>query len=314
MKTAILLSGLHYRLTPRENVTYKNYTIDFRYYVQNIKKYLFSLPLGEIHIFAVTNDSDIINELHKYYTITQLSIMDDTPNRRISKTWRGIELIQSSGIIYDYICITRFDIYFMKPITLNYEKINVFSQLETKNTIDDNFYFMPFSLFSYFASVFQTIKDSHDYCATHYLIFDNIKYICNEIDCVHNLSSFKLRFFMTLFSLNNIYTNNITYHYSKYWIHINNNQIHIYKNSGHFKASFCLLLYEGDYIVKHNYTSNIIINKYLLLNNTYYGNNSNISVTKPTNIHFIFDMPEELNIIFHSISFIKRSQQLFKIK
>jgi hypothetical protein len=310
MKCVLLLSGLHYREYPTENINYKHYTIDYRYYVKNIKTYLFNL--GDIDVYAVTNDSPIVHDLVKFYNPVKMCIMDDTVNRRISKTWRGLELIRDSGLTYDYVCITRFDIYFMKPIELNYEKINVFSHLEVLKCIDDNFYFMPWSLFPYFMSVFDTIKDNGDCCASHHLKIDNVHYICNEKDFVHNLTSFKLRFFKSSFSLNNLYTEDITYKYSNYTIYINNGKIHLNKQGGSSKAGFHLLLNVGDYFVKHVYTSNINIYDYLLLNNKRYGNNSTIHIKKPTTIYFIFDMMNELNIVFHSIAFVKQTQQLFK--
>jgi hypothetical protein len=309
MKCALLLSGLHYRESPTENINHKNYTIDFRYYVQNIKKYI---NLGNIDVYAVTNDSPIINDIHTFYNPVQLCVMEDTLNRRISKTWRGLELIKESGVTYDYIYITRFDIYFMKPIELNYEKINVFSQLEVLRCIDDNFYFMPMSQFSYFMSLFETIKDNGDCCASHHLKIDKVHYICNEKDFVHNLTSFKLRFYKLSFSINNIYTDDVIYKYPNYSICINNSNIHLHKKMGSSKAGFYMLLDVGDYLVKHKYTSNILMNEYLLLNNKRYGNNSIINVSKPTNIYFVFDMMSELDIVFQSVAFVKRSQQLFK--
>ena len=314
MKCALLLSGLHYRECPIENINYKNYTIDFRYYVKNIKQYIYSLNLGKIDVYAVTNDSPIINDIDTFYNPVKLCIMEDTINRRISKTWRGLKLIVESGKIYDYICITRFDIYFMKHIKLNYEKINVFSQLEVLTCIDDNFYFIPASLFSYFIKIFETIHDNGDWCASHHLKFDNqyLNYICNEKDFVHNLTSFKLRFFKSSFSLNNIYTDNVIYNYINFYICINNGKIKLHKNVGFSKASFYLMLNVGEYLVKHSYTSNIKIMNYLLFDNKQYGNNSIINLVKPSIIYFIFDMYEELDIIFDSISFIKRTHQLFK--
>ena len=67
MKCALLLSGLHYREYPTENINYKHYTIDYRYYVKNIKTYLFNL--GDIDVYAVTNDSPIVHDLVKFYKV-----------------------------------------------------------------------------------------------------------------------------------------------------------------------------------------------------------------------------------------------------
>jgi hypothetical protein len=171
---------------------------------------------------------------------------------------------------------------------------------------------MPMSQFSYFMSIFETIKDNGDCCSSHHLKIDNVHYICNEKDFVHNLTSFKLRFYKLSFSISNIYTDHVIYKYPNYSICINNSNIHLHKNMGSSKAGFYMLLDVGDYLVKHKYTSNILINEYLLLNNKRYGNNNIIRVSKLTNIYFVFDMMSELDIVFQSVSFVKRSQQLFK--
>ena len=163
MKIGLLLSGLHYKENPIENINIAHYTIDFRYYIKNIKNYIYSL--GEIETYIVTNDSPFLDVLRAAYNPVELCIMEDTLNRRISKTIKGLELIRDSGKVYDYVCITRFDIYFMKTIILNYSKLNIFSELEVPGWYDDNFYFFPFSLLKSFLSIYLTIKNSVDHFA-----------------------------------------------------------------------------------------------------------------------------------------------------
>ena len=218
MKIGLLLSGLHYRENPVNNINISGYTIDFRYYIKNIKTYIFKL--GNIETYIVTNDSPYIGELRAVYNPVELCIMEDTKNRRISKTIKGLELIKESGKIYDYVCVTRLDIYFMKELILNYFKLNIFSELEVPGWHDDNFYFFPFSLLDSFLSLYLTIQDSKDCCADEY-------------------------------------------------IHIGNER---------------------------------------------YGNHSTIKLDKTTTITFIFDMYEECDIVFNSIEFVKKTQQLFRIK
>jgi hypothetical protein len=315
MQICLLLSGLHYRENPVDNINIANYTIDFRYYIKNIKTYIFGL--GNIYTYIVTNDSPLIGQLRSVYNPIELCIMEDTPNRRISKTIKGLELIKESGKIYDYICITRFDIYFMKTIILNYSKLNIFSELEVPGWYDDNFYFFPFSLLESFLSIYSTIQNSGDHCAAHKLKFTDIHYICNEHKLVQALSGFKLRYFRKMLSLNDIYTLGTEYKYNKYSIRINNT-IYIKKGVGICRAGFMINITPGVYYANHiiimNGMKTVNLGNYMHIGNENYGNHSTIKIDKETTIHFIFDMYEECNIIFNSIEFVKKTQQLFRIK
>ena len=313
MKIALLLSGLHYRVNPIENINIANYTIDFRYYIKNIKTYVYNL--GEIETYIVTNDSPILDELKAVYNPVELCVMEDTLNRRISKTLKGLEIIKDSGNSYDYVCVTRFDIFFMKTIVLNYSKLNIFSELEVPGWYDDNFYFFPFSQLESFLMTYLTIKNKIDHCAAHKLKFLDIHYICNENKLVQGLSSFKLRYFKKMISLNDLYTSGVEYKYNKYSIQISNT-IYIKKEAGVCRAGFTLNIKPGIYYVKHNITLRNIVSlgDYMHIGNERYGNNSTIKINKDTIINFIFDMQDEGDIIFNSIEFIKKTQQLFRIK
>ena len=313
MKIGLLLSGLHYRENPVNNINISGYTIDFRYYIKNIKTYIFKL--GNIETYIVTNDSPYIGELRAVYNPVELCIMEDTKNRRISKTIKGLELIKESGKIYDYVCVTRLDIYFMKELILNYFKLNIFSELEVPGWHDDNFYFFPFSLLDSFLSLYLTIQDSKDCCAAHKLKFDHVHYICNEHKLVQSLTSFKLRYFRKMLSLNDIYTLGTEYKYNKYSIRISNT-IYIKKGVGMCRAGFTLNMTPGIYYANHKFTTsnNIVLDEYIHIGNERYGNHSTIKLDKTTTITFIFDMYEECDIVFNSIEFVKKTQQLFRIK
>jgi len=311
MKIGLLLSGLHYRENPIDNINVAGYIIDFRYYIKNIKTYIYSL--GEIETYIVTNDSPILDVLSATYNPVELCIMADTLNRRISKTIKGLELIRDSGKVYDYVCITRLDIYFMKTIILNYSKLNIFSELEQPGWYDDNFYFFPFSLLESFLSLYLTIRNNIDHCSAHKLKLNDINYICNEHKCVQSLTSFKLRHFRKMLSLNDLYTVGTEYKYNKYSISINNT-IYIKKGLGVCRAGFTLNMTPGVYYANHKFTSNNVLGEYMHIGNAGYGNHSTIKINIPTIIHFIFDMYEECDIIFNSIEFVNKSQRLFRIK
>ena len=308
MKIGLLLCGLHYRENPTDNINVTGYTIDFRYYTKNIKTYIYSL--GEIETYIVTNDSPILDVLRATYNPVELCIMADTLNRRISKTIKGLELIRDSGKVYDYVCITRLDIYFIKSIILNYSKLNIFSELEQPGWYDDNFYFFPFSLLESFLSLYLTIRNNIDHCSAHKLKLTDIYYICNEHKCVQSLTSFKLRHFRKMLSLNDLYTVGVEYKYNKYSIRISNT-IYIKKELGSCRAGFTLNITPGVYYANHTTTAK---GDYMHIDNAIYGNHSTIKINKPTNIHFIFDMYEECYIIFNSIEFVNKSQRLFRIK
>jgi hypothetical protein len=313
MKIALLLSGLHYRENPIENINISNYTIDFRYYIKNIKTHVYSL--GEIETYIVTNDSPILDELRAAYNPIELCTMEDTLNRRISKTIKGLELIRDSGKLYDSICVTRFDIYFMKSIILNDSRLNIFSELEVPGWYDDNFYFFPFSQLESFLSIYLKIKSSKDCCAAHKLKFINVHYIFNESKCVQELTSFKLRYFRKMISLNELYTFGVEYKYNKYSIRISNT-IYIKKRVGVCRAGFTLNMTPGDYYANHtiSVSNDVKLGEYIHIGNDHYGNHSNIKIKKPTTLYFIFDMHEECDIIINSLEFIKKTQQLFRIK
>lgn len=308
MKICLLLSGLHYRVNPVDNINIANYTIDFRYYIKNIKTYIYSL--GEIDTYIVTNDSLLLDVLSAAYNPVELCIMEDTLNRRISKTIKGLELIRDSGKVYDYVCITRLDIYFMKTITLNYSKLNIFSELEAPGWYDDNFYFLPFSLLESFLSIYLSIRDIKDCCAAHKLKLTDIHYICNEHKCVQSLTSFKLRYFRKMLSLNDLYTVGVEYVYNKYSIRISNT-IYIKKELGFCRAGFTINITPGVYYANHITTAK---DEYMHIGNERYGNHSMIKIDKSTTITFIFDMYEECIIVFNSIEFVKKTQRLFRIK
>jgi hypothetical protein len=313
MKIALLLSGLHYRENPDDNINVSGYTIDFRYYIKNIKTHVYSL--GEIETYIVTNDSLILDELRAAYNPVELCIMEDTLNRRISKTIKGLELIRDSTKVYDYVCITRFDIYFMKSIILNYSKLNIFSELEVPGWHDDNFYFFPFSQLNSFLSIYLTIQASKDCCAAHKLKWLDIHYICDEHKMVQALTSFKLRYFRKMISLNELYTVGVEYKYNKYSIRISNT-IYIKKGIGVCRAGFTMNMTPGDYYSNHtiSVSNDVKLGEYMNIGNSRYGNSSTIKIDKPTTIYFIFDMHEECDIVINSLDFIKKTQQLFRIK
>jgi len=291
MKIALLLTGLHYRDE-----------IDFRYYIQNIKTYIYSL--GSMDTFIFTNSSPIQEELSVYNPI-YIEYLEDTYNRRISKTLRAMNYI--SNYDYDYICITRLDIYFLKPLLINFDQLNIISTLEKPSFIDDNFYFFPISLLPRMISAYSTIIE---FSGAHNIrsLLDPINFIYDEKVCVNRLTTFKLRFFKQLFYMNFLYTNNVTYYNVGHSIMISNNIIHFKKDYGIFHACFIYHVNPGIYDISYDLISNsnsnsIILFNIIEINGIRY--NNRITLSKPSDVYFIFDKYEcELNLIFRNIRFI----------
>lgn len=295
MKVALLLTGLHYRDK-----------IDFRFYVKNIKKYI--SELGEIDTFLFTNSSPISDQL-QMYNPKYIEYLEDTPNRRISKTLRALEYILEyiSNVEfadYECICITRFDIYFMRSIIVNPNELNVFSILEVNRSIDDNFYFFPVSIIHRLIKAYSSIS-INNIIGAHLIkpLLEPIHYIYNEKVCVRDLSSFKLRFFPVSFSMEYLYTDNIPYSYNQSTLTISGDIIHFKKPAGEYYSYFYYKLNAGTYNVTYQIKSNISISHFIQVDNLKY--NNSFTIFKPTNVYFMFDTyTQELDIYFKNIQFI----------
>jgi len=202
-KMAVLLSGLHYREQYRISSSKKSVplTIDFRLYIDNIKKHIhtyFHTYGYDVDTFLCTNESPLLKTLVESYAPKKYSVMPDTENRRIYKTYGALELVSEDTSTYDLICVTRFDINFMEPIqNIDIAKLNIFSILEHPSLIDDNFYLFPGSFLPNMLAIYKSLKDMHDKCAAHNILgkFEQttkIHFIKNENCLVKNLTSFKL--------------------------------------------------------------------------------------------------------------------------
>lgn len=297
-RIALILTGLHYREQ-----------IDFRFYIKNIKDYIY--PLGEIDVLLFTNHSSIEQDL-QVYSPKHIEFMEDTPNRRISKTMKALEQTYDN---YDFICITRFDIYFLKELNLSLmdvTKINIMSTL-LKTDIDDNFYFFPVSLLPCIKQAYSTINKD-DFCGAHYIkSLINPSYIYNESLNVCELSSFKLRFFPKPFIMNYKYTENIPYIYNKSELVISNsasgNIVHFKKRAGHYFSYFAYNMNIGTYNITYSLKSNIPISNFIQIDKLPQRYKNRIDISKPCLVYFIFDKyMEELDLLFTNIQITRYSK------
>ena len=236
---AILFFGLHYSHIDGHFQLNYHHVIDYRHYRKNIKERLINnFNMYNIDIYTCTNQSHIEHEFINDYNLRQY-IFDNNSGKRNIKIIRGLELILNSGIHYDYIIITRPDIYFMENITpdnIDLNKLNLVSVLEHDHLVDDNLYILPHRYLHKFYEIYSKFRDEQQ-LESHFLKWDfqnnfEVNYLKNEYTYVPNLSFYKLRYYCNiLFTLNkNDFDKDVFYH-------------SIYDN--------CVMIIQGDSINLH---------------------------------------------------------------
>jgi len=153
--------------------------------------------LYEFDVFICTNHSTIESELNLYHPV-HIHFIDDPNHTYHLKKYNGLrdvfEYSLCKCVKYEFICMTRFDIYFTEPLKLDVSKLNIFSVLEHNEVICDNFYFFPGKILPIMLHIFSNAGDKH---AGHLLknIFESlfeVHYIKNEYTYIHELTSYKL--------------------------------------------------------------------------------------------------------------------------
>jgi len=232
-RLALLISGLHYLNENEVKYGCASKIVDFRHEFRNIQHYIvefFKKKGYEVDTFLSTNRSIISNDLLRMYNPRKYVFVEDTPDRRITKTTDALQLlvdhIDATGYEADLICVTRFDIYFLEELTnIDPTKFNLFSKVLTNRNvneglIDDNFYIFPKEMLHPFFHIFKNNKPNIRTisCRAHWLLpqldkhFD-LHYIKEELELVENLTSFKLRFFENRELILNkyLFTENVKY-------------------------------------------------------------------------------------------------------
>lgn len=250
-RVAIIFAGLHYAIKNCERHKADIYDVindvDYRKYVKNIDTKLFNFFRKddyEIDTYVSTNNSEMKENMIRTYQ-PKISIFDDKTTR-VEKIIKILQAIYENVIFnkngYNLICITRFDIYFMRELCgVKKDMFNIVSILEKDNLIDDNFYIFPFQYIGRFMSILQTIcHDKKNRLVLHNIktqlerVF-NVNYICNENVGVLFLSFFKLRIFDNIqFIMNRyIFSDNVSYNSigNTMVMTINNNTIRLNKLS-----------------------------------------------------------------------------------
>ena len=196
MKVALFLFGLSYKKEHNHWVG-KTKTIDFRKSVINYKHFIFGL-FSSIDVYYATNelDEDMKRELEETYHPKKCIYMDFEQDKTIYKkdfcrNKRFIESLNLCDEEYDYCMVTRFDLLFSEKFKFDFDKLNLVSELEIPNSICDNFYFMPFSMFHEFRKICIKNKDK-----SFHFIKDEFKFpihfLRNEKSFVTDLTYYKI--------------------------------------------------------------------------------------------------------------------------
>jgi len=230
---ALLFNGIHYQKNYRHFLNNIN-DIDFRHYIKNIKTTLINHFEKNyiIDTFLCSATSDIFLELLDCYSPKAFCLdidIDPSINKGIygkfTKLLKVIQIlleyIDQNKVLYDIVCITRFDIYFMKDfLNIDITKLNIVSILEHPNACDDNFYLFPIHFLKDFYNLIyhQIMTNKTNSLILHFTLnkfieLFPINYLCNEGVIVRDLSFFKLRFFENIeFTINKyIFSDNVWY-------------------------------------------------------------------------------------------------------
>ena len=208
MKIAILFFGLSKYDYKNYNIrTLKEITVDYEKSYDNYQRFIFDFFKNkgyDIDVYFTTNileDKDRENIIKKYKPI-DCNFIDNYDRRRISRNMKlndVINLCLKSGIEYDLILITRFDLLFQKDFNKSniiLEKFNLVSVLENPKLICDNFYLFPYK----YLKLFSTIVKSNLHNSFHRIqkdLYEKVKrhcinYILNERCKIYQLSFYKI--------------------------------------------------------------------------------------------------------------------------
>ena len=180
------------------------YQIDWKCSLDNYKQFLlsyFQKKGYQIDIYFVSNkihESEKKKLLQVYHPIS-CEFIDNCSERYYSRNLKFdkvIDLCLTSKKIYDYVCITRFDLIFEKSLescVFHDKGFHVVSQLEKPNLICDNFYYFPFSYLSSFSKlVKQNINKSFHKVKKEMEQIGPIYYLQNENVKISSLSFYKI--------------------------------------------------------------------------------------------------------------------------
>lgn len=177
---AVGLFGIHYQ----ENLNHWmgwNSNPDYRKNFLNNQKILYNN--FKPTFFSSTYFSPILEELINDFSFNALKLnrINNDKKNTLEENFQirnkifleTLELIKKSSLFFDYVLITRYDLFFkenpMPENKINKNKINLLCRTkwgDNKNLVDDNFYFMPYEKFNYFYEIINKIDintTAHNY-------------------------------------------------------------------------------------------------------------------------------------------------------
>jgi hypothetical protein len=205
-KIAILLFGI----SKQEKYNHRdNYTTSINYErsYENYKKMIFKFFQNkgyDIDIYFTTNiiDDTDKQKICELYNPRQCNFIENESNFYISRNMKinnVVDLCLQSGITYDLVLITRFDLNFnidFNKSNINLNKFNLVSILESPHLICDNFYLFPYKSLNAFSNICKKNMNK-----SFHLIkkdIDSIKgplyvnYILNEYTYIANLTFYTI--------------------------------------------------------------------------------------------------------------------------
>jgi len=206
MKLALLFFGM----SKIEYIHWRNqskYTIDYEKSYENYKKFIFEFFESKGYDIDVYFTTNILSEVDKQkicklYNPVECDFIENKNNNiksRNVKLDRVIDLCIDSGIAYDLILITRFDLLFKKDFetsNIKLDSFNLVSILERPCLICDNFYLFPFRYLQPFSSMVKKNMDSNFHYIQEVLYNvinkSSVNYILNEGRCIDYLSFYKI--------------------------------------------------------------------------------------------------------------------------
>jgi hypothetical protein len=183
------------------------YVIDYENSYENYKKFIFDFFESkgyEIDVYFTTNilSKEDQTKICKIYNPIACEFIENEENfikSRNNKLDHVIDLCIDSGIEYDLILITRFDLLFQKDFetsNIQFDLFNLVSTLERPYLICDNFYLFPYRYLKPFSGLVKNRLKSN----FHYIKMDlyrmigetSVNYILDESCLVADLSFYKI--------------------------------------------------------------------------------------------------------------------------
>ena len=205
MKLAVLLFGMSKNDYKHWNKS--TFVIDYEKSCENYKHFIFDFFTRkgyDIDVYFTTNplsetDKKQICERYKPVRHSFVENEENFVKSRNKKLDGVVDLCIESGITYDLILITRFDLLFQKEFdksNIKLDSFNLVSILEKPHLICDNFYLFPATYLEIFSSIVKKNLNTTFHMIQEELYAElpenSVNYILNEYCLIADLSFYKI--------------------------------------------------------------------------------------------------------------------------